>query len=68
MKEIRILIQQLRNYPNNFFVYPVGSPNVLIHDEELQPHIYHAGLLICNHLGEKQGFIETGGEGEVIIQ
>ncbi|KKN53794.1 hypothetical protein LCGC14_0598870 [marine sediment metagenome] len=61
MKEIKILIQQLRNYPNNFFVYPVMP---LPEGEEHN----RLGLRICDHLGEEQGFIEIGGKEGVIIQ
>lgn len=63
MKEIKILIQQLRNYPNNFFVVPTINP-----DDEFQPTKFTYGLTVCNHLGEEQGFIETGGKEGVVIQ
>ena len=66
MKEIRVLLQQLRSYPANFFVYP---------EEEQDPEYTNRydgtrnknGLVICDHLGEEQGFIETGGKEGVII-
>lgn len=65
MKEIRILTQQLKNYPNNFFVYPSKEPSDYTVD-----HVYEwkDGLVVCDMDGEQQGFIETGGEGEVIIE
>ena len=64
MKEIKILIQQLKNYPNNFFIYPTKYEDFK-HDPPMKP-VY--GLVICDHLGEEQGFIETGGEKGVIIE
>ena len=66
MKEIIILIQQLRNYPNNFFVHPEvmwlpdGEGSITTKSVE--------GLAICDMEGNQQGFIETGGKGEVVIQ
>ena len=63
MKEIRILIQQLRNYPNNFFVYPVYGQLV---DENYPTQ--NPGLVVCDMDGNQQGFIETGGEEGVVIQ
>lgn len=59
MKEIKVLIQQLRNYPSNFFVYPTKEVEL----EELKD-----GLIICDMHGEEQGFIETGGEKDVVIE
>jgi len=64
MKEIKVLIQQLRNYPNNFFVYPIKYEDVK-HDPPMKP-VY--GLVVCNIQGEEQGFIETGtNDGNVVI-
>ena len=57
MKEIKVLIQQLRNYPNNLFVYPQEET------DENKP-----GLVVCNLKGEEKGFIETGtADGNVVI-
>jgi len=64
MKEIKTLMQQLRSYPSNFFVYPKDTRDML-EDEVLSGTI---GLSVCNHLGEEQGFIETGGEEGIVIQ
>lgn len=64
MKEIKILIQQLRNYPNNFFVYPTKYED-LKHDPPMKP-VY--GLTVCDVDRQEQGFIETGGKGEVVIE
>ncbi len=61
MKEIKILIQQLRNYPNNFFVYPVMP---LYNGEEHN----RQGLRVCDMNGEQQGFIETGSCKGVVIE
>ena len=58
MKEIRILMQQLRNYPSNFFVYPAKETE----NEELKD-----GLIVCDVHGEEQGFIETGGDSNKVI-
>ena len=63
MKEIKILMQQLRNYPSNFFVYP-QQPN----PGEVIFSGMKDGLVVCDMDGNQQGFIETGGKGEVIIQ
>lgn len=67
MKEIKILIQQLRDYPNNFFVYPQDQTimNSLASQTLENPK---DGLVVCDMDGEQQGFIETGGKGEVVIQ
>lgn len=57
MKEIKVLIQQLRNYPNNFFVYPFKGTKTVI-----------SGLIVCDKDGVKVGFIPTGvNDGKVII-
>ena len=63
MKEIKVLMQQLRQYPNNFFVRPTKYEDMK-HNPPMEP-VY--GLIVCNHLGEGQGFIETGGEEGVIV-
>ena len=63
MKEIRILIQQLRGYPNNFFVYPVTENVDVLGDGNLEE-----GLLVCDKDGDQQGYIETGGQGEVVVK
>lgn len=57
MREIKTLIQELRNYPNNLFVYP---------QEESEDN--KSGLVVCNLRGEEQGFIELGiNDGNVVI-
>ena len=56
MKEIKILIRNLKQYPDNFFVYPT------IKNEEFR------GLVVCDMDGVEKDFIETGGKGEVIIE
>ena len=66
MKEIKVLQQQLRNYPNNLFVYPLGRTglpdNIGVNAETRE------GLVVCNLKGEEQGFIETGtNNGQVVI-
>lgn len=69
MKEIKTLLQQLRNYPDNFFVRPSTQyPMKDGHTDFASDRPIKIGLVICNHLGEEQGFIDTGGEGDVIIQ
>lgn len=56
MKEIKMLVRQLRGYPNNWFVYP---------DESV---FGDKGLRICDKDGQSEGFIETGvNDGKVII-
>lgn len=67
MKEIKILIQQLRNYPNNFFVYsnPLGCVGL---PETLAGEHTKVGLIVCDMDGIQQGFIETGGKEGVIIE
>jgi len=62
MKEIKILIQQLRSYPNNFFVHP-GSQCDLPEDDYSPDYIEEhtkRGLIVCDMNGVQQGFIETG--------
>jgi len=67
MKEIKILIQQLRSYPDNFFVYS---------QEEQDPEYTtrspednnRTGLVVTDYLGKEQGFIETGGKEGVVIE
>ena len=62
VKEIKVLRQQLRSYPDNFFVYPqVQQPSV--GDDKLQ-----YGLLVCDIHGNQQGFIEIGDFGDVVIK
>ena len=66
MREIKTLIQQLGNYPNNLFVYPLGGTglpdNIGVNVETRE------GLVICNLKGEEQGFIETGtNNGNVVL-
>ncbi len=57
MKEIKILMRELRQYPENFFVYPVKE------DEE------HSidGLVVCDKEKEQQDFIEVGEAGWVVL-
>jgi len=60
MKEIRTLMQELRQYPNHLFVYPINEPG----DEEedtLQ------GLMVCNSEGRREGYIELGDRSEVVV-
>ncbi len=65
MKEIKTLIQQLRNYPNNLFVHPADYTDYDGLDEELAGKV---GLDIVDKDGNHQGFIRTGiNDGRVII-
>ena len=62
MREIKTLIQQLRKYPNNLFVYPTKYES---HMNPPSPPVF--GLVVCNLKGEEQGFIEIGtNDGKVI--
>ena len=54
MKEIKILLRELRNYPDNMFIYPQES------SEDSKP-----GLVVKKHTGEEIGFIELGDEDTV---
>ena len=66
MKEIKILTQQLRNYPNNFFVYPGSQCNLPeggYSPDYIEEHTV-SGLVVCDMNGEWLGFIETGGRKE----
>ena len=54
MKEIRILIQQLRNYPNNFFASIEPDKN--------------GNLTICDVEKEEQGAIEIGDKETIITK
>ena len=67
MKEIRILQQQLRNYPNNWFVYPLEE--TIYNDQLVQPKAFtRDGLVVCDKDGEEKGFIQLGtNDGKVII-
>jgi len=63
MKEIKILIQQLRSYPDNFFVYPSSQcdlPEGTYSPNYVEEHTV-SGLVVCDMNGVQQGFIETGG-------
>jgi len=55
-KEIRILIQELRKYPNNFFVYLSEE------SEDTKP-----GLVVKEYKGEEVGFIKVGGEEDFVL-
>jgi len=58
MKEIKVLMQQLRNYPSNLFVCPEMKYSLDSED----------GLIIVDKDGKQQGFIKTGAnDGKVII-
>jgi len=66
MKEIKILIRNLREYPDNFFVYPVEEG-----DEDKSESLStfpSDGLVICDMDGVQQGFIEIGGKGSIVIK
>ena len=64
MKEITILMRELRNYPSNLFVYSVKYED-LKHDPPMSP-VY--GLVVCNIKGEEQGFINLGtNDGKVVL-
>ena len=68
MKEIKILIQQLRSYPDNFFAYPAELwPIKDGHTDMVSDRPIKRGLTICDMDGNQQGFIETGGKEGVII-
>lgn len=57
MKEIKILIRNLRQYPDNFFVRPQEATYEL-----------KAGLIVCDMDGAEKDFIEIGEKGEVITK
>lgn len=60
MREIKTLLQQLRSYPPNWFVYPETRRKDL--SEEVTN-----GLTVCDLDGNFKGFIETGtNDGEVV--
>ena len=63
MKEIKHLIQQLRNYPSNLFIFPVKYEDM----KHNPPMKTEEGLIICDKDGVQLGYIKTGGSGEVII-
>lgn len=64
MKEIKTLIRNLRQYPDNLFVHPVKYEDMK-HSPPMKPTY---GLVVCNHLGEEQGFIELGtNDGNVVV-
>jgi len=66
MKEIKTLIQQLRNYPNNLFVYPQEPGPDMYGNTESKTN--KSGLVVCNLEGKEQGFIELGANnGNVVI-
>jgi len=68
MKEIRILMQQLRNYPSNLFVFPSEEPTKETVDAPWDDSKWKYGLTVCDKDGKQQGFIETGtNDGKVII-
>ena len=56
MKEIRILMQNLRSYPNNLFIIP---------DVDLETE--NGGLQIVDKDGNKIGYIETGVRKDIVI-
>ncbi len=56
MKEIKVLMQNLRNYPNNFFVIP-----------DLDKETGNGGLEIVDKDGNRQGYIETGIRKDIVI-
>ena len=64
MKEIKILIQQLRKYPSNLFVYPK-----IYEDSKHTPSMASVhGVAICDKDGNQVAFIETGtNNGNVVI-
>lgn len=67
MKEIALLLKQLRNYPPNFFVYPnplgrEGLPPTIGIDSNTRE-----GLVVCDVDKEEMGFIELGGQREIKI-
>ena len=55
MKEISLLIRELRSYPDNAFAYPAGK--LVIVGEQLESK---EGLVITTSQGGELGFIETG--------
>jgi len=60
MKEIKTLMQELRQYPNHLFIYPINIPN----DKEDDPL---QGLVVCNSKGVREGYIELGDRSEVVV-
>lgn len=63
MKEIKVLIRQLKKYPENFFIYPQEQADE--HEIDNPPRL---GLVVCSVDGQEQGFIETGSSDGVVIQ
>jgi len=62
VREIKTLMAELRNYPNNLFVYPKHFP--YIKGKRLPAN----GLAICGKDGKQVGFIDTGiNDGNVVI-
>ena len=68
MREIKTLIQKLRSYPPNWFIYPDSrNRNVKELDEKIFPPTID-GLTVCDLDGNFKGFIETGtNDGEVVV-
>ena len=61
MREIKILLRNLRNYPDNFFVV---VEDVVIEGKDREP-----GLKVVDVRGNEQGYIEIGlGIDKVIIE
>lgn len=63
MLELKILIRQLRGYPENSFAIPQEKSMLF----EV-PVVPTAGLIIVDLQGNEQGFIELGGEEGVLVK
>jgi len=65
MKELRILIKQLNQYPSNLFAIPTIRRDT----RHKTPHVPVYGLTICNVKGEEIDFIRLGtNDGEVVLE
>ena len=63
MREIKTLMAELRNYPNNLFVYPLDEKD----SDLLRLTIPRHGLVVCDLIGEEQGFIELGTDNRQVV-
>jgi len=61
MLEIKILMRELRNYPNNYFAYP--------REEKLDGETRTTGsLVVCDVNGITKGVIETGNDKKILVR
>jgi len=60
MLEIKILMRELRSYPNNYFAYP---------QEEKPDETRTTGsLVVCDVNGITKGVIETGNDKKILVR